>query len=75
MSDPSPPPIDPPAIDPQTLSGSLPVPPSGMPLAEQLPKIVRFDSLARCGEEVWIENEGQIYRLRRTRAGKLILTK
>ena len=49
--------------------------PVGMPLAEQLPKIVRFDSLARCGDEVWIENEGQIYRLRRTRAGKLILTK
>ena len=41
----------------------------------QLPKIIRFDSLARCGEEVWIENGGQIYRLRRTKQGKLILTK
>ena len=61
---------EPPADAPQPLQ-----PPVGMPLAEQLPKIVRFDSLARCGDEVWIENEGQIYRLRRTRAGKLILTK
>lgn len=40
-----------------------------------LPKIISFDSLARCGDEIWIENEGQIYRLRRTRQGKLILTK
>jgi len=40
-----------------------------------LPKIIRFDSLARCGDEIWIENEGQIYRLRKTRQGKLILTK
>jgi len=40
-----------------------------------LPKIIKFDSIARCGEEVWIENEGQIYRLRKTRQGKLILTK
>lgn len=40
-----------------------------------LPKIVSFKTLARCGEEIWIENEGQIYRLRRTRQGKLILTK
>jgi len=45
------------------------------PPAQKLPKIVRFDDLARCGEEVWIENNGQIYRLRRTRQGKLILTK
>jgi len=40
-----------------------------------LPKIIKFDSIARCGDEVWIENEGQIYRLRKTRQGKLILTK
>lgn len=40
-----------------------------------LPKIIPFQSLARCGEEIWIENEGQVYRLRRTRQGKLILTK
>ena len=41
----------------------------------QLPKIISFESLARCGEEIWIENNGQIYRLRRTKQGKLILTK
>ncbi len=41
----------------------------------KLPKVIGFESLARCGEEVWIENNGQIYRLRRTRQGKLILTK
>lgn len=38
-------------------------------------KVVRFESLARCGEEIWIENDGQLYRLRKTRQGKLILTK
>ena len=40
-----------------------------------LPKIIKFDELSRCGDEIWIENEGQIYRLRKTRQGKLILTK
>ncbi len=45
------------------------------PLAPQLPKIIKFESLARCGDEIWIESEGQIYRLRKTRQGKLILTK
>jgi len=44
-------------------------------IVPQLPKIIKFDSLARCGEEIWIECEGQIYRLRKTRQGKLILTK
>jgi len=44
-------------------------------LASKLPKIVPFNSIARCGEEVWIENDGQIYRLRKTKQGKLILTK
>lgn len=42
---------------------------------DRLPKIINFDVLARCGDEIWIENNGQIYRLRRTRQGKLILTK
>ena len=45
---------------------------SGFP---ELPKIIKFDSLARCGDEVWIEHNGQIYRLRKTRQEKLILTK
>ena len=40
-----------------------------------LPKIISFESLARCGDEIWIENNGQIYRLRRTKQDKLILTK
>jgi len=41
----------------------------------ELPKIIKFESLARCGDEVWIEHNGQIYRLRKTRQEKLILTK
>lgn len=40
-----------------------------------LPKIVPFGELARCGEELWIEHAGQLYRLRQTKSGKLILTK
>jgi len=40
-----------------------------------IPKIISFAELCRCGDEIWIENEGAIYRLRRTRQGKLILTK
>ena len=43
--------------------------------SDRMPKIVPFEQLARCGEEIWIECNGQIYRLRRTRQGKLILTK
>jgi hemin uptake protein HemP len=43
--------------------------------AAALPKIIPFASLTRCGEEVWIETGGQVYRLRKTRQGKLILTK
>ncbi|XZE51778.1 hemin uptake protein HemP [Planctomycetaceae bacterium SH139] len=42
---------------------------------KHLPKVIPFGALCRCGDEVWIENGGQIYRLRRTRQGKLILTK
>ena len=41
----------------------------------KLPKIIPFTELCRCGDEVWIEHDGQLYRLRRTRLGKLILTK
>jgi hemin uptake protein HemP len=41
----------------------------------RLPKIIPFRELCRCGDEIWIENDGQLYRLRRTRQGKLILTK
>jgi hemin uptake protein HemP len=38
-------------------------------------KVVRFDDLAHCGNEVWIEYQGKLYRLQSTRQGKLILTK
>ncbi len=41
----------------------------------KLPKIVEFHELSRCGDEVWISHNGQLYRLRTTRQGKLILTK
>lgn len=44
-------------------------------ISSALPKIISFDELARCGEELWIENRGDLYRLRRTKQGKLILTK
>ncbi len=45
------------------------------PVDVALPKIIKFETLVRCGDEVWIEHSGQIYRLRRTKQGKLILTK
>jgi hemin uptake protein HemP len=47
---------------------------SAVPVAK-LPKIIPFSTLAPCGDEIWIENNGQLYRLRRTSQGKLILTK
>lgn len=43
--------------------------------ALNLPKVIQFNDLPRCGDEVWITSEGQLYRLRKTRQGKLILTK
>lgn len=43
--------------------------------AAGLPKIISFSSLVRCGDEVWIEHAGSLYRLRRTKQDKLILTK
>lgn len=43
--------------------------------ASVLPKIISFSSLVRCGDEVWIEHGGSLYRLRRTKQDKLILTK
>ena len=38
-------------------------------------KILRFDDLTKCGDEVWIGHDGQLYRLSTTRLGKLVLTK
>ncbi|MEM7474061.1 MAG: hemin uptake protein HemP [Planctomycetota bacterium] len=43
--------------------------------ASDLPAVINFESLATCGDEIWIRNGGQVYRLRRTKQGKLILTK
>ena len=40
-----------------------------------LPKIISFDEIARCGNEIWIENNGELYRLQKTKNGKLIMTK
>ncbi|WP_182865242.1 hemin uptake protein HemP [Rhodopirellula sp. JC639] len=48
---------------------------AGAELENSLRKIVRFVDLARCGDEVWIEYEGKLYRLQSTRQGKLVLTK
>jgi hemin uptake protein HemP len=59
-----------PLPDEKEQGGSLPGDPG-----VRLPKIVPFRELCRCGDEVWIENDGELYRLRRTRQGKLILTK
>ncbi len=36
---------------------------------------VSFSELSADSEEIWIEMEGQLYRLRKTKQGKLILTK
>ncbi|WP_146517395.1 hemin uptake protein HemP [Rubripirellula amarantea] len=38
-------------------------------------KILRFEELALCGDEIWIEYQGKLYRLQSTRQGKLVLTK
>lgn len=45
------------------------------PMEAVISKVVHFEDLARCGNEVWIENNGQLYRLQKTKQGKLILTK
>lgn len=57
--------------------GLTPAAPGGPADAQRLPlpNVVRFEELNPQGEEIWIENDGQVYRLRRTRQGKLILTK
>lgn len=74
MSDPNPPtPDEEPTIEPVETQAAAPA--IGNVSITNMPKIIRFESLARCGDEIWIENEGQIYRLRKTRQGKLILTK
>ena len=39
------------------------------------PRIVNSAELLQGDVEVWIDHQGQLYRLRRTRSGKLILQK
>lgn len=46
-----------------------------MPAATLLPKVIQFKEIARCGNEVWIQHEGKLYRLQSTKQGKLVLTK
>ena len=38
-------------------------------------KVVTFNELAKCGDEIWIEHAGQLYRLRKTKYDKLVLSK
>lgn len=57
-----------------------PLPPSSVPpsLASALPEAARvFDSEQLLGgqTEIYISHQGELYRLRQTRQGKLILTK
>lgn len=56
-------------------SGPSPAAGESAGAAASLPKIIPFSSLVRCGDEVWIEHAGSLYRLRRTKQDKLILTK
>ena len=61
--------------DGEQKSKSQDLKPAELEPSTAFPKIIKFDSLARCGDEIWIENNGQIYRLQRTKQGKLLLTK
>ncbi|WP_146458150.1 hemin uptake protein HemP [Rubripirellula tenax] len=67
----------PPSTDDGPAENQGPMPPqrAAPPVALPHRKILRFNDLAHCGEEVWIEYEGKLYRLQSTRQGKLILTK
>ena len=79
MSDSSQNPTDPADQQPPGSHASTSEPASTDPSSDQamprLPKIIPFRDLCRCGDEVWIEHEGQLYRLRCTKQGKLLLTK
>lgn len=60
---------------PLNQSAPPPLTKSAQEAGVQLPKIVDFNDLSRCGDEVWISFNGGLYRLRSTKQGKLILTK
>ena len=51
--------------------GDLPTGPD----ASDPPQTVRSEELLKGRRELWIEHEGQLYRLRVTSRGKLYLTK
>lgn len=53
---------------------SAPVPASGVPLNAEVRRIPSAELFAS-GAVVEIEHDGEVYRLRHTRRGKLILTK
>jgi hemin uptake protein HemP len=61
--------------DLDSANSKQPPPDEGEAGAMQVPKIISFESLSRCGDEVWITCAGTIYRLRKTKQGKLLLTK
>lgn len=63
------------AENPQSLLPETTVNSAGAPCGVSLPKIIAFEDLIVCGDEIWIQFKGQIYRLRRTKQDKLILTK
>ena len=75
-------PTSPESLDSQRRTPAVagaPAPP-GPPALPRLPGLpgpqrVRFTDLAGEAVEVEVEHAGQIYRLRRTKAGKLLLTK
>jgi hemin uptake protein HemP len=52
-----------------------PVPPIPAPPTAARPAILRSEELFAGGQEIWIEHAGEMYRLRITASGKLLLTK
>lgn len=60
-----------PPAPPDRSNGSTDDPGPSLPVR----KVLRFRDLATCGDEIWIEHDGQLYRLQQTRQGKLVLTK
>jgi hemin uptake protein HemP len=52
-----------------------PVSPTPAPPLAARPVIFRSEELFAGGQEVWIEHAGDMYRLRITASGKLLLTK
>jgi hemin uptake protein HemP len=63
--------MDPPPSKPEESGDQPPAPLS----PESQPPILRSDELFGAHREVWIEHGDTMYRLRKTQAGKLYLTK